>query len=277
VPSWLTEALKLLGFTTPFVYAAATYGVFHWLDKKASGPAKRALTARLQSAAPEKNAVTGFTVEVFDRIYSAPLASWRAFLRSAAITTILCAVTWFQTGLLPEALEDADRYFSFSLIGYSLLINIIIDFASLFFVRPLLMLARFRPVQGLLLSFIIGIIIVWAGYFTRGIITAAYIFIWDAPPFQMPFFPAVWRAYGNPLQMLDVDVYTLLPAVVVHLWLPLLAVAIIMTRAAGWFSKAVGWMQWFLRQGQHHPFQAVGYVASVIVFASSAVIQYMWR
>jgi hypothetical protein len=43
MPSWLTEVLELLGLTTPLVYAAATYGLFRWLDKKASGPAKRAL------------------------------------------------------------------------------------------------------------------------------------------------------------------------------------------------------------------------------------------
>jgi hypothetical protein len=29
--------MKLLGFTTPLLYAAATYGFFLWLDKKASG------------------------------------------------------------------------------------------------------------------------------------------------------------------------------------------------------------------------------------------------
>jgi hypothetical protein len=38
MPGWLTEMLKLLGFTTPFIYAVTTYGFFHWLDKKASGP-----------------------------------------------------------------------------------------------------------------------------------------------------------------------------------------------------------------------------------------------
>jgi hypothetical protein len=43
MPGWLTEALKLLGFTAPFAYAAAVYGVFHFLDKKASGQAKKAI------------------------------------------------------------------------------------------------------------------------------------------------------------------------------------------------------------------------------------------
>jgi hypothetical protein len=38
------EALKLLGLSTPFIYAAATYGFFHFLDKKASGQAKKAIS-----------------------------------------------------------------------------------------------------------------------------------------------------------------------------------------------------------------------------------------
>jgi hypothetical protein len=44
MPSWAIEALKLFGFTTPFISAAATYGLLHWLDKKAAGPAKTGLT-----------------------------------------------------------------------------------------------------------------------------------------------------------------------------------------------------------------------------------------
>jgi hypothetical protein len=81
MPSWLTEVLKLLGFTTPFVYAAATYGVFHWLDKKASGPAKKALTARLQSQPPNKETLANYALEVFDGIYSKPLWHVTAFSR----------------------------------------------------------------------------------------------------------------------------------------------------------------------------------------------------
>ena len=45
MPNWLTEVLKLLGLTTPFIYAAASYRFFHWLDQKASGPAKEAFSS----------------------------------------------------------------------------------------------------------------------------------------------------------------------------------------------------------------------------------------
>ena len=68
-----------------------------------------------------------------------------------------------------------------------------------------------------------------------------------------------------------------LAALVVHLWLPLLAVAVMITQFVSYVLSGALWMQWFLRQGQHHPFQAVGYVASAIVFISGVIIQYVWR
>jgi hypothetical protein len=40
----LLEAAKLLGFSTPFVYASATYGLFHYLDNSASEEAKQAIS-----------------------------------------------------------------------------------------------------------------------------------------------------------------------------------------------------------------------------------------
>lgn len=85
------EALKLLGFTTPFVYAAATYGLFLWLDKKASGAAKRSMTSWLQSS-NYKLDISSLTMELFERLYTTPLFASRAVLRSAIITILICSV-----------------------------------------------------------------------------------------------------------------------------------------------------------------------------------------
>ena len=41
MPGSFTEALKLLGFANPFIYAAATFAFFHYLDKKASGTSEK--------------------------------------------------------------------------------------------------------------------------------------------------------------------------------------------------------------------------------------------
>jgi hypothetical protein len=59
----LTEALKLLGLATPFVYAAATFGLFHYFDEKISDEAKRAVSAWLQPKQYDNAAV----LEIFDQ------------------------------------------------------------------------------------------------------------------------------------------------------------------------------------------------------------------
>jgi hypothetical protein len=267
MPGWLTEVLKLLGFASPFVYAAATYGVFHWLDKKASGPAKKALTARLQSQPPDKETLANYALEVFDRIYSKPLWHLRAFCRSAVITTALCAVVWFQSETFgPDIWMGKPDVI---LVLSSLAVNVGADYISLFLIRKLLTAAGRRPAVGLVISFIVGAIVVYIAWVLRA---SAYVFsTFDDPidiinkysVFGFPFLMALWELSA--------------PALGVHLWLPLFALAIGLTQVCGWLFKAVGWMQWFLKQGQHHPFQAVGYVASVIVFVSSVIIEYVWR
>jgi hypothetical protein len=46
----MDELLKLLGFGTPFIYAATTYGLFHWLDANASDEGKAAISHLLKSS-----------------------------------------------------------------------------------------------------------------------------------------------------------------------------------------------------------------------------------
>jgi hypothetical protein len=98
MPGWLIEILKALGFTTPFIYATATYGCFHWLDTKASAAAKRAISGRLSGVEYDDAAVAKAVLEVFDRVYTKPLRSWRAFGRSALITIVLTIITLYELG-----------------------------------------------------------------------------------------------------------------------------------------------------------------------------------
>jgi hypothetical protein len=103
MPSWLSEVLKLMGFTTPFVYAAAVYGLFHYLDQKASGPAKKAISGWLQPKEYDRTAVANSIIEIFDRIYTRPLFGWRAFKRSALFTLCMSAIFLYEFGRLsPE-------------------------------------------------------------------------------------------------------------------------------------------------------------------------------
>jgi hypothetical protein len=112
MPSWLTEALKVLGFTTPLIYAAATYGVFHWLDKKASGQAKRAISGWLQSGQYDRVAFSNTTIELFDRIYTRQLLSWQAFLRSALITICVTIILQYELSGFSHVLSETREGYS---------------------------------------------------------------------------------------------------------------------------------------------------------------------
>jgi hypothetical protein len=54
-----------LGFATPFVYAAAAYALFYWLDENASDEAKRAFAGTMKLRKVEKSQVASALVEVF--------------------------------------------------------------------------------------------------------------------------------------------------------------------------------------------------------------------
>ncbi len=64
-----------------------------------------------------------------------------------------------------------------------------------------------------------------------------------------------------------------LPALLIHLWLPLFLIAAIVNRGVGKFFQAVKWAQWFIKRGAQHPLEAMGMTASVIVFAVAVVIR----
>jgi hypothetical protein len=258
MPPWLAEVLKLLGLMTPFVYAAATYGLFHFLDNKASGPAKRALTERLQSI-PPTSTVANFTVEVFDRVYTTPLLHRRALVRSAAITTIVSMLVWYELGLLVPSKPNWRGIVT--VLTLALVFNILADYVSLFFVRAWLVKAKRRPILGLVVAAFVGALIIYLSHLVRVFVLATAVIGYNA----FESLGLVLAFYSNPFESRG-QLNLLAPAVVVHLWFPLFALAAVMAQALGWFSKAVSWMQWFLKQGQHHPFQAVGYLAALIVF-----------
>ena len=88
----MEELLKLLGFTTPFMYATAAYAFFHWLDENASDEAKAALARTMSFKNYKNEQIASALVEVFDRIYTYPLLRWRAFFRSLLFTAVVSVV-----------------------------------------------------------------------------------------------------------------------------------------------------------------------------------------
>jgi uncharacterized membrane protein len=65
----------------------------------------------------------------------------------------------------------------------------------------------------------------------------------------------------------------LIPALLVHLWLLLLAAGALIVSFLYRFFQAVAWTQWALKQGNRNPLKAIGLVAAVLGFAGAA----MWK
>jgi hypothetical protein len=88
--------------------------------------------------------------------------------------------------------------------------------------------------------------------------------------------PARVCNFWNALLVNDSDDPIILSSFAVHLWLPLLGVAILCLRFLNFVLWSFVKIQWFLKQGHLHPLDAIGYVAAVLVFlgtlASRALI-----
>jgi hypothetical protein len=178
MPSWLSEVLKLLGFSTPFVYAAAVYGFFHYLDEKASERAKTAISGWLQPREHNKTAVADAMIEIFDRLYTRPLLGWRAFMRSALFTICMTVVFLYEFGLLSRAdkienqlitlMRGAGHFWALLILAQIVLTNVVCDYVALFIVRRFLVMGRLRPMIASLFAPVAGISIVYAVFYGLG-------------------------------------------------------------------------------------------------------------
>jgi hypothetical protein len=159
-----------------------------------------------------------------------------------------------------------------------LIIPILIsDYASLFVVRPCLLLKHRHPVGSLILAAFSGITL-----------TLAVLFLFEASLTSFGHFPGARSIWAESLWR-ELVVYSLaacyfpsalvgiiLPAFVVQLWLPLFVAAGFATRGLQFTLKAINFAQWFLRTGSKKPFEAIGIVAAIIVFLGGVVLTYVF-
>ena len=285
MPNWLTEALKLLGFTTPFIYAMTVYGVFHFLDRKASGQAKRAISGWFKPLSYDNAAVAAAMVEVFDRFYTQPLLGWRAFVRSVYFSIIVMAIY-----LLEQFSLNILKLFTISsvptFIVSSVPSNVLSDYLSLFIVRKWLIFGRQRPMLALLTGPLVGACVIFVCFVPRDVAIEFYQAGSDSSWVQIFRYWDSDKGLAKELfetsitsvsVRMDVARIFVIPAIAVHFWLPLFALGVLFVRATSSFLWAAGRMQWFLKQGRHHPLRAIGCVAAVIVFACTAAIQFIVR
>jgi hypothetical protein len=258
MPNWLNDVLKTLGISpTPFICAVAAYSFFLYLDNEASDPAKKAFAAWFKPLPYDKRTVADAVIEMFDRLYTRPLLGWRAFLRSTLFSVVLALVFLYQVSTSSEIVEMwSEKATGIPLLG-SFMFNILADYISLFVIRRWLVRVGERTVLALLTVPIIGAIAIFVLYLARIVTGALFFMLSDEAAI----------AYGL------MSYIFFIPAIAVHLWLPLFALCVLLIQAFNYFARAVGWTQWFLKQGAQHPLRAVGYVAAVIVFFGTVIGQ----
>jgi hypothetical protein len=289
----LKSVAEHFGFLKPFVYAAGIYKLFSWFDQDASDGAKGALAKTMTLRDYDKKQVADALVEVFDRLYSYPLFSFRAFFRSMLFTVVITAIYAFEflpamdylrlllskipvlsgfviapTGFVESSLLPALQWGAI-LYGMIFSTNVLTDYLSLFVIRPWLARCGVAPVFALITAALFGFIIVNTGAMLRAGVLIGYILYLAAGQSDSAAAIASDWLYRSWWLMLP----TVIPALAVFAWLPLFAVGILAIRALTPLSWLVEKTRWALKDGEEHPLKAIGYVAALIVFIVAATLR----
>jgi hypothetical protein len=154
----MDKLFELLGLGVPFYLAVATYFVFSWLDSNASDEATQVLSSWLRGHSHNKPDLGNLIISAFDRICTSPLLSFRAFCRSAVISTFI----WIFVFLVPFVILLIHSDVGWEIFGYlndkqklvftfmvimTFVVNVLSDYVSLLFVRPFLSLHKFIPLE----------------------------------------------------------------------------------------------------------------------------------
>lgn len=284
----MEEVAKLLGLGQPFVFAAAIFGLFKYLDSRASEDAKQAISSWLRPIDFDRPALGAALVEIFDRIYAFPLLSWRAFFRSAAISVAAVGL-WMPflfTGYylyINQIRFPELQTFAWMTFLVLLLFNVFADYLSLLVVRKWLERSGGLPIVSLLVGPLIAVAVIAAlllvryscvGYLHEvigeGIIAGGDWFD----------FATFWEHLGEILHRVWVhatrgDIFGDLffyPALVAHVWMPLFLIAVAVVRGANSVVRLTQTTQWFLDKGKDHPLEAIGWVSTGIVFVFAGVV-----
>jgi hypothetical protein len=267
----VNQALQLLGLGSPFVVAAGTYGLFAFLDRKASGAAKQAVSNWISRRKYDGLSITDTILEAFNNIYTPVLLSLDALARSTVYSVIIIALFLvtvqpiYQVILATLAVPCTNR--SFQLFYFSIAVaNLISDYLSLFLVRWWLLVARNYPGKALFGGIISGTVLILLTYTFSTLLIHNFLFL-DSPHWENMSFSNVIALSAKELNVLLLFGW---PAFLVYFWLPLVIVGMIGARLINWVGNLIAWAQWFIKRGNVHPFQAIGLVAAVLMFLSAS-------
>jgi hypothetical protein len=267
----MEQLTKLLGLGTPFAYATGIFAFFHWLDGQASEAAKKAVSGWLQPKQFGREAVSLATIEIFDRVYTRPLLGWRALLRSSLITLCATVIFLYEFSLLYAFVYLANERGFLSLNLGILLTNIIADYLALFAVRRLLVQFRARPVVALFIGASAGALMVLLVFCVRTLVFMMTLSLYVT--FRLDNFADfayLFLSYFKSTVAGQTGIPFSIGALLVHLWLPFFALCVGLVQLVTYLRHAAGWTQWFIKQGEQHPLDAIGYVAAVVIFITTS-------
>jgi hypothetical protein len=255
----LADLANYFGYGPPFMYAGAALVVFLWLDTDASEEAKATLANTMKLGVLEENKLAFVLVELFDRLYTYPLLSWRAFVRAMIFTLLITAMLFVD---FADRINPSDMKQMTFTVALSMLCNVITDYIALFIIRPWLKWCGSKSVSTLMSRTIIGVLVMLIGATARWM--ALYLSLGLAW-----YFPELRSMYGA---IGDVP-YTYLfaaPAAVAFAWLPLFMIGVMVSRFLLQSTWLVEKAQWFSRYVTEHPLQMIGCVAWLVTFIVSA-------
>jgi hypothetical protein len=227
--------------------------------------------------------VAASLIEIFDRIYTHPLLRWSAFFRSALFTLIVTAFFVFEVrnSIIIRMIKSSDDSFLLAKIfAVTFVTNALLDYLSLFIVRPWLVWCGNRPAFALLSGTVLAMIVVSLGTIVR-MFTLMYFFGVHMDSLHRQLVPKTTFNIEDPryadlvryFGFMNFSTVSALPASAVFAWLPLFALGILVIRAIVPLSWLVVKAQWALNEGDKHPLKAIGCVAAIVVFAVAAVLQ----
>jgi hypothetical protein len=160
-------------------------------------------------------------------------------------------------------------------LGAPLLTNIVSDYVALFIVKRYIVLGKTNTLKALLLGPLIGMVVIMLFFAVR------YFVILILAVFALP--GDHLARFLNFFYLPDLYINSVgaarpfsLAALVVHLWLPSFGFCVVVLKILNYFRFAVGGTQWFLSRGSAHPLEAIGYVATVVVFATTIAVQHIF-
>jgi hypothetical protein len=193
--------------------------------------------------APSTNPTLGnLIINAFDRICTSTLLSFRAFRRSAGVSSIIWLFVFFvpsakrfvaDWGSLLISPESLDTKVIIAELIMGMLITVWSDYFSLLFVRKYLSLARIYPIRGSVISSIVGLLVV-AMNFTLFLSVTEIIISLLNPPGTF-----VTRTVLIVPKIVPRLFTIMAPALIIHLWLPLFALSTLLARLVFWIFRAV--------------------------------------